>query len=141
MRVPQSSLLSIAGVILFLAVAPILPYSVIANEEKPVAAKAKDVVVQIKISDKPSGLAVDLKKTVPSGSNAFDVLRGVVTVDHTTHPMYGPFVVGLCGVDAPTGVYWSLSVDGSASMVGIGAITLDKDTLIEWKTEKIEVKK
>jgi hypothetical protein len=70
--------------------------------------KAVTPTLTLKISDKPNGLALEAKKMVPVGSNAFDVLRDIVTVKYKTFPQLGPMVTSLCGVDAPDGVFWAL---------------------------------
>jgi hypothetical protein len=107
-----------------------------AADERDAKTEKKAVTLTLKITDKPSGLSVDAKKVVPMGSSAFDVLRDMVKVKYKTFAKLGPFVTGLCGVDAPDGVYWALYADEKFSDVGIGSITLDKDTCVEWKTQK-----
>jgi hypothetical protein len=99
-----------------------------------------DVTVTLKISDKRSGLSLEAKKAVAGGANAFDVLRHTVAITYKTDPELGPMVTGLCGVAAPKGYFWAAYVDGKLSQVGVGRLTLTRDTVIEWKTQKIEDK-
>ena len=90
------------------------------------------VVLTLRINDKESGLTVEAKKSVPKGSNAFQVLRDTVAVKYKTYPKLGAFVTGLCGVDAAKGKVWTLSVDTKWSEMGIERLTLERDTVIEW---------
>jgi Domain of unknown function (DUF4430) len=102
-----------------------------ADAGKPVAT-TPSVVLTLKINDKESGLTVEAKKSVPKGSNAFQVLRDTVAVKYKTYPKLGAFVTGLCGVDAAKGKVWTLTVDTKWSKVGIERLTLEHDTVIEW---------
>ena len=99
--------------------------------EKPVASK-HDVVLTLKISDSPSGLALTATKTVPAGSNALRVLQATIMVKVKTYPELGAFVTGLCGIEAPEGKVWTFTVDDKWSNLGIGKVTLKRDTVIEW---------
>ena len=98
---------------------------------KPVAVPPS-VVLTLRINDKESGLSVEAKKSVPRGSNAFQVLRDTVAMKYKTYPKLGAFVTGLCGVDAAKGKVWTLTVDTKWSKVGIENLTLEHDTVIEW---------
>jgi hypothetical protein len=104
------------------------------------AAGKKDVTVTLKVVDKASGLSLEAKKAVANDSNAFDVMRHIVAVTYRTDPEQGPMVTGLCGVTAPKGTFWAVSVDGNFAKEGIGRLTLTKDTLIEWRIERVESK-
>ncbi len=90
------------------------------------------VVLTLKISDGPSGLALAATKAVPLGSNALQVLQETIVVRYKTYPELGAFVTSLCGIDAPEGKVWTFTVDGKWSSVGIGKVTLERDTVIEW---------
>jgi hypothetical protein len=104
------------------------------------AAGKKDVTVTLKIADKTSGLSLEARKAVTGDSNAFDVMRHVVALTYRTDPELGPMVTGLCGVTAPKGTFWAVYVDGNFAKSGLGRLTLTKDTLIEWRIERIEEK-
>ena len=90
------------------------------------------VVLTLRISDTPSGLALTATKTVPLGSNAFQVLQDTVMVKYKTYPELGAFITSLCGIDAPEGKVWTFTVDDKWSSLGIGKVTLERDTVIEW---------
>jgi hypothetical protein len=127
-------LISLALTLVYAALALTWP-SAAAEQEKPRSGKVA-ITLTLKISDKPSGLTLEAKKLIPSGSNAFDVLRDIVKVKYKTFPKLGPLVTSLCGIDAPDGGFWALSIDGKYSHDGgIASITLDKDTCVEWTTK------
>ncbi len=114
------------------------PTSTAARAKDPVS--KKDVTVTLKIADKASGLSLEAKKAVAHDSNAFDAMRHVVSMTYKTDPELGPMVTGLCGVTAPRGCFWAVSVDGTPAKSGIGRMSLTKDTLIEWRIERIQEK-
>ena len=90
------------------------------------------VLLTLKISDSPSGLALTATKAVPLGSNALQVLQDTIMVKYKTYPELGAFVTSLCGIDAPEGKVWTFTVDDKWSNQGIGKVTLERDTVIEW---------
>jgi hypothetical protein len=106
--------------------------SQVALDADKAVATTPSVVLTLSINDKESGLTVEVKKSVPKGSNAFQVLRDTVAVKHKTYPKLGAFVTGLCGVDAAKGRVWTFTVDTKWSEVGIESLTLERDTVIEW---------
>ena len=93
-----------------------------------------DIVLTLKIADKQSGLNLEATRSVPKGSNAFEVLQAIVGVKYKRFPELGAFVTSLCGVDAPERMVWTFNVDSKWSEVGIESVTLEQDTLIEWTT-------
>jgi Domain of unknown function (DUF4430) len=109
-----------------------------ADEPAKAGADKKNITLTLKISDPISGLGLEAKKAVTTGTNAFDAMTAIVQVKYKTYPQLGPFVTGLCGVDAPSGMFWALYVDGKMSQVGIGSIVLQQDVVIEWKMQKAE---
>ena len=90
------------------------------------------VLLTLKISDSPSGLTLTATKAVPLGSNALQVLQDTIMVKYKTYPELGAFVTSLCGIDAPEGKVWTFTVDDKWSNQGIGKVTLERDTVIEW---------
>jgi hypothetical protein len=93
-----------------------------------------DVILTLRIADGQSGLTLEAKKPVPKGSNALQVLQDTVLVKYKTYPNLGAFVTSLCGIHPPKGFVWTFAVDNEWSTVGIGSLTLERDTVIEWKT-------
>ena len=92
----------------------------------------QSVVLTLKISDSSSGLALTATKPVPRGSNALQVLQDTIMVKYKIYPELGAFVTSLCGIDAPKGKVWTFTVDDKWSSQGIGKVTLERDTVIEW---------
>jgi hypothetical protein len=90
------------------------------------------VLLTLKISDSPSGLTLMATKAVPLGSNALQVLQDTIMVKYKTYPELGAFVTSLCGIEAPEGKVWTFTVDDKWSKQGIGKVTLERDTVIEW---------
>jgi hypothetical protein len=101
------------------------------------AAPKKDLSLTLKITDKASGLTLEARKAVAADSNAFDALRHTIALTYRTDAAGAPVVTGLCGVTPPKGHAWVASLNGEPCK-GIGAATISKDTLLEWKIEKAE---
>ena len=80
-----------------------------------------------------SGFTLKAEKQVPQGISAFDAIRQIVSVRYTTHPTLGPFVTELAGVSPPGG--WRLYDEGEWSNLGIAGITLEGDTVLEFRTQ------
>ena len=119
-----------------LAGALLLTGQVVAQSAAKAAGKSVDtkhsVLLTLKISDSPSGLTLTATKAVPLGSNALQVLQDTILVKYKTYPELGAFVTSLCGIDAPEGKVWTFTVDDKWSNQGIGKVTLERDTVIEW---------
>jgi hypothetical protein len=101
------------------------------------AAPKKDVTLTLNITDKASGLTLEARKAVAADTNAFDALRHTVALTYRTDAGGAPVVTGLCGVTPPKGHAWVASLDGQPCKA-VGAVTITKDTLLEWKIEKVE---
>ncbi|MDP2974361.1 MAG: DUF4430 domain-containing protein, partial [Candidatus Diapherotrites archaeon] len=83
-------------------------------------------------------VVLDQTITVEKGANAFEEMKKIVDVNSSTHPTFGIFVIGINGVFSTEKTYWALYVVGQTSGTGISAITLEKDTAIEWRLEGSE---
>ena len=95
----------------------------------------KLVTFELKITDDDSGLTVSLKRQLPSGTNAYSALQASVPVQVKEYAGLGVRVLKICDVAPVRGKHWGLYVDGKKSETGIAGITIDKDILIEWKTQ------
>ena len=80
----------------------------------------------------PEWTSTQATKAVPLGSNALQVLQDTIMVMYKTYPELGAFITSLCGIDAPEGKVWTFTVDDKWSNLGIGKVTLERDTVIEW---------
>ena len=87
-----------------------------------------------------SGEELILNRTinVATGTNAFDAMKKVAEVGSQDFGEMGMMVESIEGTAAGENEFWALYVDGEMAMTGINGITLEKDTLIEWKLEGIE---
>jgi hypothetical protein len=101
------------------------------------AAPKKDLTLSLRITDKASGLTLEASKAVASDTNAFDALRHTVALTYRTDAAGAPVVTGLCGVTPPKGHVWVVSLNGEPCK-GVGAVTITKDALMEWKIEKVD---
>jgi hypothetical protein len=95
------------------------------------------VTLTLRIADKTSGLTLEARELVAADSNAFDALRHTVTLTYRTDAAGAPVVTGPCGVTPPKGQAWVASLDGQPCKA-LGAVTISKDALMEWKIDKVE---
>ncbi len=87
-----------------------------------------------------AGGEVILNKTieVDTGINAFEAMNDVAEVGSQDFGEMGVMVESINGVTPGENEFWALYVNGEMAVTGINGITLEKDTLIEWKLEGIE---
>ena len=98
------------------------------------AAAPARVAVHLEIRDEltGSGLAVSIHRDIAPGTDALAHMESVVTVEYRRYPGVGVFVTALCGVAAPDGMFWALSVDGARSDRGIADLDIEADAHIRW---------
>ncbi len=96
---------------------------------------SKTVQLTLSITDANTGFNLKAEKQVAQGVNAFDAVRQIVSLRYTTHPKLGPFVTELAGVSPPAGCCWLLYKDGEWSNLGIAGITLQGNTVLEFRTQ------
>ncbi len=97
------------------------------------AQDSNTVTLMFSITDAASGFNLTAEKQVTQGVNAFDVVRQIVSLRYTTHPQFGPFITELAGISSPTG--WRIYVAGERSNLGIAGITLQEDTVLEFRKQ------
>lgn len=85
-----------------------------------------------------SGLAVSIHRDAESGSKALDFMEDVVGMEYRRYPGVGVFVTSLCGVEAPDGAFWALSVDGERVTKGISDLHIKKPVSIRWDLVELE---
>lgn len=103
----------------------------------PVAlAAANQVQLTLKIADEDSGLQVQAKRKVTTGQSALEALEATVPVKSKNYPGIGLRILGLCNVEPARGKYWALFVDGKYAETGIADLKIEKEIVIEWKTQK-----
>ena len=72
------------------------------------------------------------------GSNAFEVMKANFQLEYN-ETAYGAFIQSINGINAGNDEYWALYVNGAYADKGINQYTLEKDTKIEWKIEKVDL--
>jgi Domain of unknown function (DUF4430) len=141
---PCVSALARAGALLLVAV------GIATSQESGKTKEGKQPLpaMTLKVYDPDGNVLVNVKRNVlpRPKNNAFDVMRAIVAVDFDTYagePTANPpstggaFVNSIAGVVPPPMKYWFLYVDGvKPKDKGICDITINNDTLIEWKIEE-----
>jgi len=99
------------------------------------AAAPAAVSVHLEIRDEltASGLAVSIRRDVTPGTDALAFIESVVAVEHRSYPGAGVFVTSLCGVAAPDGMFWELTIDGERATRGIADLDIEADMHIRWE--------
>ena len=99
------------------------------------AAGPATVSVHLEIRDgvTASGLAVTIRRDVAAGTDALALIESVVAVEYRRYPGAGVFVTSLCGVAAPDGAFWELTVDGERATRGIADLDIGADMHIRWE--------
>ena len=99
------------------------------------AAEPAPVSVHLEIRDEStsSALAVSIHRDVAPGTDALAFIESVVAVEYRSYPGAGVFVTSLCGVAAPEGMFWRLSINGERAKRGIADLDIEADTHIRWE--------
>ena len=110
--------------------------SIVPEEFKP-AESSQKVIATFKAT---AGTETILNKTisVEKGTNAFEAMQSTATVSYQDYGSMGILVESINGKKPGQNQFWALYIDGEMATTGISSITIEKDTLIEWKTEDIE---
>ena len=92
------------------------------------------VSVHLEVHDEltASGLAVSIHRDIPQGTDVLAFVESIVAVDYRRYPGVGVFITSLCGVAAPDGMFWALSVNGERATRGLADLHLEADTHIRW---------
>ena len=97
------------------------------------------ILLRLHIEDPVSGSELDVRITrqVQRGTSALEAMRALIPVVAKSFPGTGEFVTGLCGVQAPSGTFWALYVDGERSPQGVSALRVDQPMHIRWTLERL----
>jgi len=106
--------------------------------ENPFQEQEKTVTFTLKLFDREGQLVLDKSLEVEPGKNAFEAMHDLVEVSYEDYGSMGTFVKGINGIVPEQGYYLALYVDSVYASKGISSYSIEKDTLIEWKIEKIE---
>lgn len=104
------------------------------------ADEAPRVAVHLEIRDELTGsdLDVSIRRQVATGTAAVDFMDEVVEVEYRRYPGVGVFVTSLCGIDAPKGAFWALSIDGERAKKGISELSIERPVRIRWDLVELE---
>ncbi len=108
----------------------------IVDGTRPSYAQGSETVqLTLNITAASKEFTLTAEKQVAQGVNALEAIREIVTLQHTTHPEFGPFITELAGVSPPGGCCWLLYQAGEWSNLGIAGITLEGDTVLEFRSQ------
>lgn len=104
------------------------------------AEDAPRVAVHLEIRDELTGsdLDVSIRRQVATGTDAVDFMDEVVEVEYRRYPGVGVFVTSLCGIDAPKGAFWALSINGERAKKGISELSIERPVRIRWDLAKVD---
>lgn len=104
------------------------------------ADEAPRVAVHLEIRDELTGsdLDVSIRRQVATGTDAVDFMDEVVEVEYRRYPGVGVFVTSLCGIAAPKGAFWALSIDGERATKGISELSIERPARIRWDLVKMD---
>ena len=102
--------------------------------------EAPKVAVHLEIRDELTGsdLEVSIHRKATVGTKGIDFMNEVVDMESRRYPGVGVFVTNLCGVEAPKGAFWALSVNGERANKGISDITITEPIRIRWDLAELE---
>ena len=83
-------------------------------------------------------IILDTNAEVAKGTNAFDTMQEVTSVEFQDFGSMGVMVESINGTKPKENEFWKLFVNGEEAAVGISSISIEEDTAIEWKTESID---
>ena len=106
------------------------------NTESPT--QEQTVTLTLKLFNADEQLILDESLEVEPGTNAFEAMQEIAEVEYEDYGSMGAFVEGINGLRPGQGHYLALYVNGAYANKGISSHSIEKDTLIEWKIEKIE---
>jgi len=81
---------------------------------------------------------LDSSLEVEKGTNAFEAFQQAADIGFTDYGEMGVLVESINGIAPGENEFWKLFVNGEESMVGINSISIEEDTLIEWKIDSFE---
>lgn len=104
------------------------------------AEEALQVAVHLEIRDELTGsdLEVSIRRNASVGTKGIDFMDEVVDMESRRYPGVGVFVTSLCGVEAPNGAFWALSIDGERAEKGISELSIERPVRIGWDLVKMD---
>jgi len=98
---------------------------------------SEKATVSLKYTDAKGTTILEKSFKVAKGTNAFDAIKENVALGYKMYNA-GAFVESIGGIKPPKGYYLALYINGKYADKGISSQVIEKDTIIEWKTESIE---
>lgn len=104
------------------------------------AEEARPVAVHLVIRDALTGsdLEVSIRRKASVGTPAVDFMDEVVEMESRRYPGMGVFVTSLCGITAPKGAFWALSINSERAAKGISDLTISEPIRIRWDLVELE---
>ena len=104
------------------------------------AEEAQQVAVHLEIRDELTGsdLEVSIRRNASVGTKGIDFMDEVVDMESRRYPGVGVFVTSLCGVEAPKGAFWALSINGESAEKGISELSIERPIRIRWDLLKMD---
>ncbi len=104
------------------------------------AEEALQVAVHLEIRDELTGsdLEVSIRRNASVGTKGIDFMDEVVDMESRRYPGVGVFVTSLCGVEAPKGAFWALSIDSVRATKGISDLTINEPIRIRWDLVEVD---
>lgn len=98
------------------------------------AEEARQVAVSLEIRDELTGsdLKVSISRKASVGTKGIDFMDEVIDMESRRYPGVGVFVTSLCGVEAPKGAFWALSINGERAKKGISELSIERPVRIGW---------
>jgi len=106
-------------------------------QNQPKQITEETVSFTIKYFDKDNAIILDKTIEIEKGTNAFEAMKENVTVEYEMYSL-DAFVKSIAGITPPENYYLGLYVNGEYANKSISGYMIDANTIIEWKTEKIE---
>ncbi|MEW6295337.1 MAG: DUF4430 domain-containing protein [Candidatus Diapherotrites archaeon] len=106
------------------------------SQSNSAPATAKELVKATFILEKADGSTETKTIEVEKGSNAFDAMKKVFSVQ-AKKSSFGEFIESIEGIKPDAEHFWALYVDGKFATKAIDAYTLDKDTEIKWSYKNV----
>ncbi len=76
---------------------------------------------------------------VEIGANGFKAIQeSGLEFEYTDYGEMGVFIESIEGTKPAQDEFWKLFVNGEEAQVGVSSVLIDKNTLLEWKIEKVQ---
>lgn len=77
------------------------------------------------------------KAMVENGTTAFQAFNQSLSLNYSTHSVYGHFISGINGLEQNSTHYWQYYVDGELAQTGVDSYIITKNVTLEWRLETV----